>query len=243
MTRSTTSAVALVTGANKGIGLEIARGLAQRGHTVLVGARDAGRGEDAAAELAADGLDARFLPLDVTVEQSVTEAAGRIADEFGRLDVLVNNAGINDETQDAPSRTSVKAMRTVYETNVFGVVGVTNAMLPLLRRCPAARIVNVSSGLGSITRHLSPDLGYPLFLPYNSSKTALNSITVQYARELRDTPIKVNACTPGLCATDMSGHRGDRTAAQGAAIAIALATLDADGPSGAFLADDGPVPW
>ncbi|AXI80875.1 SDR family oxidoreductase [Peterkaempfera bronchialis] len=239
----TNSAVALVTGANKGIGREIARGLAQLGLTVLASSRDEQRGERAVAELAAEGLDVRPLRLDVTDEQSVAAAARRISDEFGRLDVLVNNAGITVDRSTTPSTTTTDAMRTVYETNVFGVVTVTRAMLPLLRRSPAGRIVNLSSGLGSLERLLAPDSTLPLFLAYNSSKSALNAVTVHYARELRDTPIKVNVCAPGLCATDINDHKGDRTAAQGARIAVELATLDSDGPTAGFFDDHGPVPW
>jgi NAD(P)-dependent dehydrogenase (short-subunit alcohol dehydrogenase family) len=239
----TTTQVALVTGANKGIGREIARGLGRLGHTVLAAARDEERGALAVAELVGEGIDARFVQLDVTEERSVGKAAERIAEEFGRLDVLVNNAGITNGLDGRPSQTTVARMRKVYDTNVFGVVAVTNAMLPLLRRSPAGRIVNVSSSLGSLASHTAEGSPLPLILDYNTSKTALNGITVQYARELRDTAIKVNACTPGLCATDLNGHRGDRTAAEGARIAIELATVDGDGPTAGFFDDDGVVLW
>lgn len=227
--------LALITGANKGIGFATARQLGALGWTVLVGARDEARGKQAEQELTEGGAEARFVPLDVIDEQSVAGAAAWIGAEYGALDVLVNNAGIaRGDWPGTPSDTSLETLRTVYETNVFGVVAVTNAMLPLLRQAPAARIVNVSSELGSIAANLDP--ASPMFtmasIPYPSSKTALNMITAMYAKELRDTPIKVNAANPGFCATDLNQHRGFRTAEQGAEVSVHLATLPADGPTG-----------
>ncbi|MBN6052091.1 SDR family oxidoreductase [Nonomuraea sp. RK-328] len=233
---------ALITGANKGIGFEIARQLAERGVTALVGARDEERGR-----AAAERLGQPYVALDVTDEESVQAAAKWIEREYGRLDVLVNNAGVAGgwPPEPNPSATPAATLREVYETNVFGVVTVTNAMLPLLRRSEAGRIVNMSSELGSVSLALDP--GTPFWdnnlLAYNSSKSALNMVTVSYAKELRDTPIKVNACTPGYCATDLNGHTGPRTAEQGAVIAVRLATLGADGPTGAYLSEDGPLSW
>jgi NAD(P)-dependent dehydrogenase (short-subunit alcohol dehydrogenase family) len=235
--------VALVTGANKGIGREIARGLAQLEFTVLASARDMRRGAQTVAELADDGLDVRFQQLDVTDEPSIYAAVDRLEEEFGRLDVLVNNAGVANELAVAPSLTVVDDLRRVYETNVFGVVAMTNAMLPLLRRSDRPRIVNVSSRLGSISQQAEPATPLGLFMAYSSSKAALNAITVHYARELAETPIKVNACAPGLCATDLNGFRGTRTPAQGAKIAVELAVLASDGPTGGFFDDNGPVSW
>jgi NAD(P)-dependent dehydrogenase (short-subunit alcohol dehydrogenase family) len=228
-----------VTGANKGIGYEIARGLGALGATVLVGARDAGRGAVAAGRLAAEGIAAVPLTLDVTDPASVTAAAARIEQEYGRLDVLVNNAGVLVERGEKPSEVTLDVLERTYATNVFGVVLVTNAVLPLIRRAAAGRIVNVSSGLGSLSL-AGRMAGH---LAYGSSKTALNAVTVAYAGELRDTPIKVNAAGPGHCATDQNGHTGPRTAAQGAVAAIRLATLPADGPTGGFFTEDGPLPW
>ena len=246
--------IALITGANKGIGFETARQLAARGVTVLAGARDEARGI-AAERALRDGLrgglggdlrglrglrglrddaDARFVPLDVTDATSVREAADWIEKEFGRLDILVNNAGIA-VGGGPPSETDLEAMREVWETNVLGVIMVTNAMLPLLRRAPAARIVNMSSEVGSIaamTDPGSPLAQMPAGLAYPSSKTALNMITALYAKELRDTPIKVNAANPGYTATDLNGNSGFRSAAEGAEVSVHLATLDASGPSG-----------
>ena len=227
---------ALITGANKGIGFATARQLGARGWTVLVGARDEGRGRDAEKDLIASGADARFVGLDVTSEQSVADAARWIETEIGGLDVLVNNAGIAGGWAGKPSETSVAALRTVYETNVFGVVAVTNAMLPLLRHSPAGRIVNLTSELGSITETMNPQS--PMFgiasLAYPSSKTALNMVTAMYAKELAGTPIKVNAANPSYCATDLNRRSGFRTPEQGAEVAVHLATLPADGPTGTF---------
>jgi NAD(P)-dependent dehydrogenase (short-subunit alcohol dehydrogenase family) len=235
---------ALITGANKGIGFEVARLLGERGITAIIGARDQERGKAAAAKLGQP-----FVRLDVTDPATAQAAAAWIQWEYGTLDILVNNAGIaglsDGFEQGQPSNTSLEALRLVYETNVFGVVTVTNAMLPLLRRSPAARIVNQSSELGSKTRML--DTASPTWplnnLPYQSSKSALNMVTVAYAKELWDTPVKVNAAAPGWCDTDGSGHTGFRTAAQGAEIAVRLATLGEDGPTGGSFRDDGPVPW
>lgn len=228
--------IALITGANKGIGFETARLLADTGATVLIGARDADRGRAAVEKLAADGADARFVRLDVTDADSVAAAAAYIDAEFGRLDVLVNNAAITGglDGDGKPSSTALTTLREVFETNVFGAVTVTNAMLPLLRKAEAARIVNTSSEVGSLTLTTDPDS--PLWpmaaISYPASKTALNMITVMYAKELRDTPIKVNAANPGYCATDLNGNTGFRAAAQGAEAVVHLATLPADGPSG-----------
>jgi NAD(P)-dependent dehydrogenase (short-subunit alcohol dehydrogenase family) len=236
--------VAVVTGANKGIGLEIARQLARRGHTVYLGARDPSRGREAAEKLRAEGHDARPLGLDVTDDASVVAAAAALEKDPGRLDVLVNNAGIAID-DGPPSGVSLDALRRTYETNVFGVVRVTQALLPLLRRSDAGRIVNLSSSLGSLARNSDPSWPFASvkLLAYNSSKSALNAITVQLAWELRDTPLKVNAADPGYVATDMNRNQGVRTVEQGAATPVRLATLPADGPSGGFFADDGPVPW
>ncbi|MGP3912505.1 SDR family oxidoreductase [Nonomuraea sp. 10N515B] len=233
--------IALITGANKGIGYEIARLLAEQGVTAIVGARDEERGRAAGERL---GLP--YVRVDVTDEDSVVAAAKWIEQEYGTLDILVNNAGIaGDLNQVVPSTALAQALRDVYETNVFGVVTVTNAMLPLLRTSAAGRIVNMSSELGSLSMAAAPDSPFAeaTFLAYNSSKSALNMITVLYARELKDTAIKVNAANPGYCATDLNGHAGFRTAEQGAAVAVRLATLGEDGPTGAYLQDDGALPW
>jgi NAD(P)-dependent dehydrogenase (short-subunit alcohol dehydrogenase family) len=234
---SMTVKIALITGANKGIGFETARQLASQGMTVLAGARDEERGREAERALRDGGADARFIPLDVTDAKSVQRAAEWIEAEYGRLDVLVNNAGTASVARRGgpPSQTSLDDMRAVYEINVFGVVTVTNAMLPLLRRAAAARIVNVSSEVGSITSQAdpaSPLSQMPASAQYPSSKAALNMLTAMYAKELRDTPSKVNAANPGYTATDFNDHRGFRSVAEGAEPSVHLATLPDDGPNG-----------
>jgi len=240
----TEKTVALVTGANKGIGYEIAAGLGALGWSVGVGARSEEQREAAVAKLRAGGADAFGVPLDVTDDASVTGAARLLEEQAGRLDVLVNNAGITGGFEQEPTRVDPAVIRAVVETNVIGVVRVTDALLPLLRRSSSPRIVNMSSTVGSLTRQSDPgaDTG-PLAMAYAPSKTFLNAVTVQYARALSDTNVLVNAGCPGFCATDLNGFRGWRTPEQGAAIAIKLATLPDDGPSGGFFDDDGVVPW
>ncbi|GAC1374800.1 MAG: SDR family oxidoreductase [Ktedonobacteraceae bacterium] len=237
--------IALITGANKGIGFETARQLGRQGIHVIVGARDKARGEEAVQKLAAQDVQATFVELDVTDEESVSQAAQRIADTFGRLDILINNAGISGDSMAKPSDTSLAVMRTVYNTNVFGVVAVTKAMLPLLHKSRTGRIVFVSSGLGSITQ--ASDRNYQFFqannLSYQSSKAAMNAITVAFAKELVNTSIKVNAADPGFTDTDFNNHRGYRTVEQGATIIVHLATLGEDGPTGSFQDENGNVPW
>jgi NAD(P)-dependent dehydrogenase (short-subunit alcohol dehydrogenase family) len=237
---------ALVTGANKGIGYEIAAGLGALGWSVGVGARDQERRDDAVAKLRAAGVDAFGVPLDVADDASVTAAAAVIEERAGRLDALVNNAGITGGMPQNPTAVDPAMIRTVVETNVLGPIRVTNAMLPLLRRSASPRIVNMSSGVGSLARQSASDdelLVGPVAGAYSPSKTFLNAITVQYARELRGTGILINAACPGFVATDLNNFRGIRTPEQGAAIAIRLATLPDDGPSGGFFEDAGVVPW
>jgi len=236
--------IALVTGASKGIGFEIARGLGRRGFTVICGARDPAAGQDACVRLRNHGVDAHALEIDVADRQSILDAADTIGRNWGRLDVLVNNAGVSLGKDALPGTTDLDVMRDVYEVNVFGVVAVIQAMLPLIRRASAGRIVNMSTGLASLALTRGPDgpMSFSRLLAYNSSKTALNAVTVQFANALFDTPIKINAANPGLCATDLSGGKG-RPPSDGAAIAIELATLGPDGPTGGFFSDQGIVPW
>jgi NAD(P)-dependent dehydrogenase (short-subunit alcohol dehydrogenase family) len=236
--------IVLVTGANKGIGYEIAAGLGALGWSVGVGARDDHRREAAVEKLRAAGADAFGVPLDVTDDASVAAAAGLIEDRAGRLDVLVNNAGITGGMPQTPSAVDPATVRAAVETNVIGVIRVTNAMLPLLRRSASPRIVNMSSSVGSLTLQTTPgtEMG-PISVAYAASKTFLNAVTVQYVKELRDTGILINAACPGYVATDLNGFRGVRTPEQGAAIAIRLATLPDDGPNGGFFDDAGAVPW
>jgi len=235
---------ALVTGANKGIGYEIAAGLGAFGWRVGVGARDEQRRDAAVAKLRAGGVDAFGVPLDVTDDASVVAAADMIEERAGRLDVLVNNAGITGGAPQLPTTVDVATMLAVVETNVIGVIRVTNAMLPMLRRSSAPRIVNVSSSVGSLSRQSSPDADTgPIAVAYAPSKSFLNAVTIQYAKELAGTNILINAVCPGFVATDLNGHRGTGTAQQGAATPIRLATLPDAGPSGAFFDDAGMVPW
>lgn len=241
--------VALVTGGNKGIGHEIVRQLASRGFTVYLGARNASLGTAAAAELSGD---VRFVQLDVTDVDSVAAAAKQIEADSGRLDVLVNNAGIVAEWGTAVADITAEQVRTAYDVNVFGVVSTINAFVPLLRRSPNARIVNLSSGLGSVNllSELDGRLATQGLLAYSSSKAALNALTLVYASALRADGIKVNAATPGLVPTDLNTQasvpRGTRTVADGAAVPVALATLPADGPTGVFRGPgslDDVAPW
>lgn len=230
-----------MTGANKGIGLAIARGLGEAGFRVGVGARDEGRRREAVDRLRAQGVDAFGVALDVTDDASVAAAAATLERTAGHLDVLVNNAGIGGGTENGaqdPTTLDLDVLRTVLDTNVFGVVRVTNAMLPLLRRSNAPRIVNMSSNMGSLTLQTGPQMA-----AYAPSKSMLNSVTAQYARRLADTNIIVNAACPGYVATDFTGHSSTRTPEEGAAIAVRLATLPDDGPRGGFFDDAGPIPW
>src|SRR6266536_3386633 len=239
--------VALITGANKGIGFEIARQLGVQGMIVLVGARDRERGEEAARRLQSEGIEASVVHIDITDQATIESAASYIDEVYGKLDVLVNNAGISPrEARVLPSELAVEVLRATYETNVFGVFVVTRAMLPLLRRSAAGRIVNMSSPMGSLSLNSNPDSFYaqmPPLLAYNSSKTAVNAITVFFANELRNTSIKVNAVSPGYVATDLNDHSGMLTPQQGAKVPVTFATLPVDGPTGGFFEENGAVPW
>ena len=240
-----TETIALVTGANKGIGREISRQLASQGIHVLMGARDRERGEKAAAELRAQGLPVQFIQIDVNSQADVDRAAMEVERMHGRLDILVNNAGIAVDWFPS-SELTVEALRETFETNVFGAFRVTKAFLPLLKKSEHGRIVNMSSGLGSMTRHSNPNSGLTLqnmLLAYSASKAALNMMTVQFANELRSAGIKVNSACPGYTATDMNQHQGKRTVEQGAATPVRLALLPDDGPTGGVFSDDGPEPW
>lgn len=236
--------IALVTGANKGIGKEVARQLGKAGMTVYVGSRDTARGQAAADELRAAGVDAHAVQLDVTDDTSVTRALDTVAKAHGRLDVLVNNAGIADMS--APGlQESLSSVRTTFDTNFFGAVRVLQAALPLLRKSDAARVVNVSSTLGSLGKgsDTSWDFYNVKFLGYNASKAAMNMLTVVAAAELRDANVKVNSICPGYVATDINNNQGYRTVEQGAAIVVKMATLDADGPNGGYFDDAGEIIW
>ena len=241
-----TKKIALITGANKGIGLETARQLGQQGITVLAGARDEIKANKAAEDLRKAGLDVHGIVLDVNNADSIQKAAARIGRDYGRLDILVNNAGVMlDDPKKKPSEQSLEVWRKTFETNLFGLVATTQALLPLLRKSAAGRIVNLSSILGSITLHATP--GSPIYdmkMPaYDVSKSAVNAFTVHLAWELKDTPIKVNAAHPGWVKTEMGGDGATMEIQDGAKTSVALATLGADGPNGAYLHMGETLPW
>jgi NAD(P)-dependent dehydrogenase (short-subunit alcohol dehydrogenase family) len=227
----------LITGATKGLGRETARQLAAAGHTVYLGARDEQRGQEAAAP-----IGARPLLIDVTSDEAVRAAAKRIRAEAGHLDVLVNSAGITGARK-PPGEITADDLRAVYETNVFGVVRVTQAFLPLLEASDGPVIVNVSSGLGSLAVTTDPDRFESTFisLAYTSSKSALNMLTSQYAKAYP--AMRINAVDPGYTATDLNDHRGTQTVAEGAEIIVRMATIAPDGPTGGYFSSAGPVPW
>jgi NAD(P)-dependent dehydrogenase (short-subunit alcohol dehydrogenase family) len=245
MSRQGSKRIALVTGPNKGIGFEIARQIGGAGVTILLGARNQALGEEAATRLTAEGSDVRYLAIDLTDSVTIAAAANRIDTDFGRLDILVNNAGIAAPDDGPPSSSSLDAIDLAMRVNFIGTVAVTQAMLPLLRKAPSARIVNVSSDLGSLT--LNSDPGHPYaaikHLGYSASKAGLNMLTAQLANELRGTAIRVNSVDPGYTATDLNGQRGTQTIPEGAAEAIRLALLPDDGPTGIFSDRHGLVPW
>jgi NAD(P)-dependent dehydrogenase (short-subunit alcohol dehydrogenase family) len=240
--------IALVTGGNKGIGREIAAQLAALGHTVVIGARTLERGEAAAAELRSGGGDVSAVALDVTDAASVSAAAATVDAKFGRLDALINNAGIShkpgaDFAGQMPGSADLDHIRYVFETNVFGVITVTDAFLPLLRSSAAPRIVNVSSSAGSLAAISDFANTDPIALGYVPSKTTLTALTLMYARGLVGEGILVNAVCPGFVATDLNNHHGVRTPAEGAASAVRMATVEAGGPTGTFTDDEGAVAW
>jgi len=240
-----TEKIALVTGANKGIGRAIACQLAKTGMTVLLGARNAAAGEEAAAQLRKENLDVQFLQLDLVQPATIEAAAASIASRFERLDVLVNNAAIVDPADGPPGTADLNSVKRILDTNFHGTLAVTQAMLPLLRKAEQARIVNLSSGLGSLEMNSDTKWGFADFklIGYCASKAALNMLTVQLAYELRDTGIKVNAVSPGYVDTDMNQHRGTLTVEEGAAEPVQLALLPADGPTGGFFGEGGRYPW
>jgi NAD(P)-dependent dehydrogenase (short-subunit alcohol dehydrogenase family) len=244
---STTKKNALISGANKGIGLETARQLGKQGFTVLLGARDLAKGEKAVEELKKEGIDARAVKLDVVNAADVKAVAEKIEKEFGVLDVLVNNAGIALDPigGNTTSTTKEETLRKTFETNFFAVVAVTQALLPLLKKSDAGRIVNVSSILASLTLHATE--GSPIYeakmFAYNSSKTALNAFTIHLAQELKGTKIKVNSAHPGWVKTDMGTDAAPMDIVDGAKTEVALATLAADGPTGAYIHLGEALPW
>lgn len=239
------SKIVLITGGNKGIGFETARQLGNMGYEILIGARSENKGHEAVTLLEKEKIKAKTVVLDVTNPSSVLSAAEWIEQEYGLLDILINNAGVFFEENTSPVELELSVLKNTYETNVFGVFSVTKAMLPLLRNSSAGRIVNLSSALGSLT--LNSDSTSEFYnansLAYNSSKTAVNALTVSLAKELSDSPIKINSVCPGFTATDLNGNSGYRSVEQAASIVVELATILSDGPTGGFFDEHGVVAW
>jgi NAD(P)-dependent dehydrogenase (short-subunit alcohol dehydrogenase family) len=245
MSSINSSKVALVTGGTRGIGFETARQLASNGVHVLLAGRDRNKAVEASLKLQSEGLTVEAIALDVTQADSIAAAATEVARKHGRLDILVNNAGVfRDDMQRKPSEQGLEVWRETFDTNVFGVVATTQAFLPLLKVAPYARIVNVSSLLGSIAANADPDSPiYDFKLPaYNVSKSAVNAWTVQLAHELRDTRIKVNAVHPGSVKTDMNAG-GEIEVTDGAKTSVRMALLDESGPNGGFVYFEENLPW
>lgn len=246
------SRVALVTGGNKGLGLEIARQLGRQGIRVVLGTRDLAKGQAVAAALQAEGLDAQAVQLDMTKATDIAALPAFFQQHYGRLDILVNNAGVSldapgsaDWTRPTAGSIPLDRLRQTYETNLFGVVAVTQTLLPLLKASPAGRIVNQSSILGSLALHSDPTSPIYNFKPfaYDSSKAALNAFTIHLAYELKDTRIKVNSAHPGWVKTDMGGEGAPMEVQDGAKTAVWLATLPEDGPSGGYFHGHERLPW
>jgi NAD(P)-dependent dehydrogenase (short-subunit alcohol dehydrogenase family) len=235
--------IALITGANKGLGFEISRQLARLGIKVVLGIRDAVRGKVAVNQLLSEGLDVEFKCLDVTDGESIEAIRSYIAKTYGKLDILINNAGVCLDSGQKSSEVSLEVIRRTLETNFIGAVAMTQALLPLIHKSEAGRIVNMSSGRGSLTHLSDPNCHYAKTLAYNSSKTALNSFTVMLAAELKDTAIKVNSADPDWCRTDMGTEAATHSAKEGADTPVWLATLSAEGSTGGFFNSRNPVPW
>jgi len=235
----------LITGANKGIGFETARQLAQLDYFVYLGSRDKIKGLDALEKLKASGLDnVDCVEIDVTDIDSIKKAKQELESKIDVLDVLINNAGISGGQPQNMSSLEIENLRKVFDTNFFGAVQTTQEFIPLLKRSGEPRIVNVSSGLGSLTVHsTTQNLNFALYDAYSCSKTALNAFTVMLANEYSDTNFKINSVTPGYTATDLNQHKGTQTAEQGAKIIVKYATVDNSGPTGKFLKEDGEIDW
>lgn len=237
--------IALVTGANKGLGFETAKQLSALNVKVLLGVRNKEAGENARKTLESQGIDVEVVFIDVSDENSIIKARKKIDSDYGRLDILVNNAGVMLDLGQKLDEVSLEVIKKTFEVNVFGVMTTIKHMLPLLRKSDAGRIVNVSSGLGSLHQNADPNyMYYPYkLLAYNSSKSALNSVTLSYAFELKGSKIKINSADPGFCKTDLNGNIGPKSPEEGAKIAVELATLDEKGPHGGFFDSNGIVPW
>ncbi len=236
--------IALITGANRGIGLETARQLGAKGVTVIVAARTAAAAEQTASSLKAEGIDAYPVQLDVTSDSDRKSAAQFVQEKFGKLDILINNAGVG-ATQMRTVETPEDELQTIFGTNVFAVVAVTRAMLPLLKKSDAGRIVNLSSILGSLTLHADPNSPIASFkaFAYDASKSALNAFTIHLAAELKGTNIKVNSAHPGWVKTEMGGKDATLEIPEGAKTSVELALLGPEGPNGRFIHMGKELPW
>lgn len=238
-----TRKIALITGADRGIGFETAKELGQQGYVVLIGSRNVKRGQVAVEQLKALDIVADTLEIDVTDQQTVQRAADQISNTYQKLDVLINNAGIALPDDELPSTVSVDVLRQTFDTNFFGSFAVTQIMLPLIRKAKAGRIVSLSSSVGSLNWQSHPIEGAPINPAYAASKNGVNALTVMFARELKGTAIKVNAADPGWTATDLNGFNAPRSVAEGAQIVVKLATLPAEGPSGQLISESGKIAW
>lgn len=242
---STKNKIALVTGANKGIGFEIAKKLAAAGCTVILGARNEKLGQEACEKLKGMGFQAEYLNLDLLKPETIEKAAGAIAQKYGHLDILVNNAGIVERSDGSPTKASIDSVEVTMRTNFIGPLRVTQAMAPLLIKSKEGSVVNVSSALGSCAFNGDRNSPYAdtKFIGYSASKAALNMMTVQLAYELRDTNIKVNSVCPGYCATDINDNQGHLTAEEGAREPARLALLDQSGVTGEYRNSEGIIAW
>ncbi len=239
----TNKKVALVTGANKGIGFEVAKILLNKGVYVIIGSRDLEKGKQALRDLGNENVS--FVQIDITNEKSVKDAKNIISKEFGKLDILINNAGVWLDFGVPMLEVSMDDIEKTFKVNTFGVITTIKHFLPLLKKSDEGRIVNVSSGLGSLTQSADPDYEYYPYksLAYNTSKSALNAITILFAYELRETNIKINSADPGYCSTDLNGKTGPRTPKQGAKIIVELATLSNNGSTCGFFDENGSIEW
>lgn len=240
--------IALITGANRGLGLEAARQLAQQGFTIILGSRDLAKGKAAAQSLHNEGFDAHAVQLEISDEQSVQNAAREVEERFGRLDVLINNAGISPEYlagQLSPSQLPPATIRQIFDTNFFGALSVLQAFVPLLEKSEAPRVVNVASEIGSLSNISNPDwFAYGLnTLGYSSSKAALNALTVAFSKEFSDAKWKINSACPGWVKTELGTPDAPGEVEDGARIYVTLATLPPDGPTGGFFNQSGPIAW
>jgi len=236
---------ALVTGANKGIGFATVRGLAKQGYQVWLGARDRGLGERAVEKLRSEGLDVQFLSIDVSNDSSVQQAALILGKQINHLDLLINNAGMGPNMDTSPSVENVESIHKIYQVNVFGPIRVTQALLSLLRSAREARIIMVSSILGSLALGLDDSIiyGQVNMLGYSSSKTALNAVTAAFAKELKAEGIKVYAVEPGNIKTDLNNNTGKLSTDEGAIVPLRYSNLENEAESGGFFGPDGELPW